>query len=60
MTVAFEILQSTVFKNRKTSAQEKGDGNKRRNQQNEDQKEITIFCSTNCKFSVFFCCLMQF
>ena len=43
----------------KKSAVEKGDGSTSRSKQREGQKEITRFCSINCKFSIFLFCLMQ-
>ena len=53
--VTFNISESTVSKNWKTSAVEKGEGSKSRNK----QKKITIFCSINSKFLIFLCCLLQ-
>ena len=49
-----KISESTMSKNWKTSAIEKGKGSKSRNK----QKKI-IFCSINSKFLIFLCCLLQ-
>ena len=57
--VMFKILQSAVSKNWKTSATEKSKGNTTCSKQREGQKEITIFCSINCKILIYLCCLLQ-
>ena len=40
----FEISQSAVSKDWKTSAAEKGEGSTNHSKQREGQKDITIFC----------------
>ena len=58
LLVTFKILQSTVSKNWKTSAIEKGKGSTSHIKQRGGQKEITIFCSIKYKLSIFLCCLV--
>ena len=57
--VTFKILKTTVSKNWKTFDVEKGEGSTSCSKHREGKKEITIFCSINCKFSIFLCCLLQ-
>ena len=52
--VRFKILQSTVSKNWKISAFEKGKGSTSLNKQTEEQKKITIFCFNKLKVFWFF------